>query len=187
MTEESEESEEGGEDELTFEEMMEFGEQRVESETAEFSGDIPNHAARLLAKYASDLLQTITNIEIQEANEDAPDPTDEQVESSVAKDLVDIVLAVSAVKHEYDVDIATAFEEHMEFVQDYRAMEEAMEDVETQEEMIEVFEEHMSEHAEGNPMAEKMGGGMGGPPVEPGDNVDKDDYDADDDRDRHIA
>lgn len=175
------------ESELTFAEMMEFGEGRIENETAEFDGDIPNHAARMLTAYATDLLQTLTNIEIQRANEKSPDPTDKQVESAVADDLVDILLAVSAVKHEYDVDIVTAFEKNMEFVQDYRALEKVMEDAETQEEMIEAFEEHMGDHAEGNPMAQMMGGGgMGGPPVEPGDNVDDDEYDADSDRDRHI-
>lgn len=176
------------ESELTFAEMMEFGEGRIENETAEFDGDIPNHAARMLTAYATDLLQTLTNIEIQRANEKASDPTDEQIESAVADDLVDILLAISAVKHEYDVDIVTAFEKNMEFVQDYRALEEVMEDAETQEDMIAAFEEHMGDHAEGNPMAQMMGsGGMGDPPVEPGDNVDDDEYDADNDRDRHIA
>jgi predicted RNase H-like HicB family nuclease len=171
---------------LTFEEMMEFGTDRVEDETSEFEGNVPNHAAELLTARATDLLQTLSNIDMRRAHEEAPDPEDEEVKAAVEEDLVDILLAVSAVKYEFDLDIAAAFEKRMEFVADFQAMQEAMADAETPEEAQEAIEEHMGEMSEGGmpmPMdAMQMGGG--GP--EPGDNVDKEDYDPDDDRDRHI-
>ena len=185
MTDETDEKDEKDE-ELTVAEAMAFGEERIETETEGFEGEIPKHSGKLLAHNATTLLQTLTQIDIQRANDEIPEPTDEFIEAEIADDLVDILLGVAAVKHEYDIDVAAAFEEHIEFVTDYRAMEDAMQDAETKEEMAEAFEEHMGEHAEENPL-EQAAGDMEIGGIEPGDNVDDDDYDADDDRDRHIA
>lgn len=161
-------------DALTFEEMMEFGTERVADEMGRFEGDVPNHAAKLLTARTTDLLQTLSNIDMRRAHEEAPDPEDEEVKTAVEEDLVDILLAVSAVKYEFDVDIADAFEERMEFVADYKAMQKAMKDAETSEEAQEAIEAHMGEMAEGEmPMdGMQMQGG-----IEPGDNVDNEDYD----------
>lgn len=170
---------------LTFEEMMAFGTDRVEDETSEFEGEVPNHAAELLTARATDLLQTLSNIDMRRAHEETPDPEEEEVRAAVEEDLVDILLAVSAVKYEFDLDIAQAFRNRMEFVSDYKAMQEAMAEAETPEEAQEAIDAHMGEMAEGGmPMPMDAMQMDGGP--EPGDNVDKEDYDPDDDRDRHI-
>jgi hypothetical protein len=172
-------------DDLTLAEIMDFGMDRIERELDGFDGDVPNHSARLLSSYATDLLQTLVNIEVMRADDSTDSPDEEFVEDKITDDLVDILLAVAAVKYEHGVDLETAFEDHMSFVKDYQAMQEAMQDAETREEMAEVFDEHMSEHSESNPLSGMGMAAEGG--IEIGDNVDDEDYDADDDRDRHIA
>lgn len=165
---------------LTFEAMMDFAVGRVEDEAENFEGDLPNHAARLLSLDASELLEFVMEHEIAQAHEEVPtEEHDEHVTEAIEEQVVQILMTIGALKYEYDLDIETAFEERMEFVADYDAFESAMEDVETQTEAAEAFEEHMSDHAEENPM-------VGNDGVEAGTNVDNDDYDADDDRDRHI-
>lgn len=167
-------------DDLTFEEMMDFAVSRVEDEDAQFDGDLPNHAARLLSLDASELLEFVMEHEIAQAHEGVPtEEHGERVTEAVEEQVVQILMTIGALKYEYDLDIESAFKEHMEFVEDYEKFEDDIEDMDGQAEIAEAFDEHMSEHADENPI--RQGG------VSPGDNVDSDDYDADDDRDRHIA
>jgi hypothetical protein len=163
---------------ITIAELLDFSEERIESETEGFEGDIPDHGARMIASYGTDLLQTLSNIEVQEAREDVDDPSDEYISEAVADDLVNVLMAVMATALEHDVDLADAAEEHVEFVRDYHAMHEALEDVETQDEAAEVFDEHMGDHAEANPIAEAEQT-MDMTSIEPGDNVDDEDYEHD--------
>lgn len=169
------------EDALTVDEMMEFVAGEVKREEDDVDGDVPNHAAKMIASRATDLLQTLTNIEMAEIREGVEDPSEEDVRSAVEEDAVDILLSIGALQHEYDLDLASAFADRMDFIEDYKAFEDAVDDAETQEEVMEAFDEYTPEDAD-PPMG--MGGAGG---VEVGQNVDADDYDADDDRDRHIA
>jgi NTP pyrophosphatase (non-canonical NTP hydrolase) len=163
---------------ITLAELLEFSEERIENETEGFQGDIPDHGARMIASYSTDLLQTLSTIEVQEAREDVDDPTDEYISEAVADDLVNVLMAVMATALEHDVDLGEAAEEHVEFVRDYHEMHEALADVETQDEAAEVFDEHMGDHAEANPIAEAEQA-MDMTSIEPGDNVDDDEYDHD--------
>jgi hypothetical protein len=163
---------------VTLEELLEFSEERIDTETEGFEGDIPQHAARMLAAYSTDLLQTLSNIEVQEAREDVDDPSDEYISEAVADDLVNVLMAVLATAHEHDVDLVDAVAEHIEFVRDYHAMHEALQDAETKDEAAEAFDEHMGDHAEANPIAEAQET-MDMTGIEPGDNVDDEDYEHD--------
>jgi len=159
---------------IEFFEMMEFAAGEVADEADSFEGDVPNHAGRLLSANVANLLQTITNIEMARAAENAPDPEDDQVTQAIEEDAVDILLALGALRYEYDLDLAAAFEERMEFIEDYKALEDALEDAETREEAMDAFDEHMDEDAE---MPMPMGGMGGGGGIEAGVNVDAEDYD----------
>jgi hypothetical protein len=167
-------------DELTVEAVLSFGADRASSEADDFPGELPNHAARLLAHTATGLLQSITEHEIVTANEELDDVGEDRLTEAIENDLVDVFMGVAAISHEYDIDIVGTLEEHMEFVRDYERMQEAVADADTQQEMLDAFDEHMGEYSED--MIEMVGDG-----IEPGSNVDNDEYDADDDRDRHIA
>lgn len=164
--------------EVTLAEAVEFAREMAADETESFKGDVPRHAPGLLAARGTDLVQTVTNIEMAKASERAEDPSEEQVQNAVVEDAVDILLGLGALAYEYDIDIVSAFEERQELVADYKAFEEAMEDVETQEEAIEVVDEYMTDE-----LSEVLGGGMGGggalsgaTPIQPGDNVDDEEY-----------
>lgn len=164
------------ETDVTLAEAVEFAREMAADETEAFQGDVPRHAPGLLAARGTDLVQTVTNIEMAKASERAEDPTDEQVQNAVVEDAVDILLGLGALVYEYDIDIVSAFEERMQLVEDYKAFENAMEDVETREEAIEVVDEHMTEE-----LSQVIGGGMGNPlegatPIQPGDNVDSEEY-----------
>lgn len=152
-------------EDLTFGEMMGFIKDRVDEETEDFEGDLPNHAAALLVSTSNDLLQTVTNISVVEANEEMEDPTDEEITEALAEDAVDVLLALGTLQEEYDLDIAEAFSDRMTFVENYQNFEEAVDGAETQAEVMEAFEEHMDEDAE------ELLGQMG-----VGTNVDDDDY-----------
>jgi hypothetical protein len=154
-------------DDLTFEEAFNFVEERVAEETEDFSGELPDHAASLLVSTSNDLLQTVTNTRIIRADEDADDPTDEQVAEALAEDAVDLLLALGSLRAEYDLDIAEAFSDRMSFVQNYQDFEAAIDDSSSPEEIEEAFDTHMDESME------EVMGGMG---IEAGDNVDDDDY-----------
>jgi len=182
-------------EDVTLAEAVEFAREMAADETESFQGDVPRHAPGLLAARGTDLVQTVTNIEMAKASERAEDPTDEQVQNAVVEDAVDILLGLGALVYEYDlspestdsganssgdesdtIDIVSAFEERMQLVEDYKAFENAMEDVETREEAVEVVDEHMTEE-----LSQVMGGGAGNPlegatPIQPGDNVDDEDY-----------
>lgn len=170
---------EGEETEIEFSEMMEFAAGQVEGEADAFDGDVPKHAGKLIAARATDLLQTLTNFQMNEAREGIEDPDDEKMRGAIEDDAVNILLAIGALTYEYDLDLAEAFAERMAFIKDYKKMEEALQNAETEEEAMEALDEHLPEDAE-MPM-------QGGNGLEPGQNVDAEGYDADNDRDRHIA
>ena len=175
-------SDDNNDDELTFAEFMAFGTDRVEDEIGNFDGDVPKHSVPLTVDRASDLLQALANFDMFEANEEADDPTEAEKQHTLEEGVVDLLLAISAIKYEYDLDIEAAIEDRMQFVADFEAMQEAMQSAESNAEVQEAIEEHMAEHAD-----EMEGMPMNPSAVEVGENVDADDYDADDDRDRHIA
>lgn len=163
-------------EDVTLAEAVEFAREMAADETESFEGDVPRHAPGLLAARGTDLVQTVTNIEMAKASERAEDPSDEQVQNAVVEDAVDILLGLGALVYEYDIDIVSAFEERMQLVEDYKAFENAMQDVETREEAIEVVDEHMTEE-----LSQVIGGGAGNPlegatPIQPGDNVDSEEY-----------
>lgn len=168
---ETNETEDTEESTLGFGGMMDFATSQVESEVTEFQGEMPNHAGTLLNQRATDVLGTLTNIQVARAHEEAEDPTDEEIRDALAEDAVDILLALGALKYEYDLDIKGAFEDRKEYVQ-------MMEAAETQEELIEAMLE-----AEGVDKEEVPAGLFGAP--EPGDDVTDDDYEPED-PDRHL-
>ena len=98
---------------------------------------------------------------------------------------MDIFLALGALTYEYDIDLSEAFEERQQLVHDYEAFEEAVDDAETEQEVVEAVDEYMTEELE-----QMMGGQMsalgGATPLEPGDNVDAEDYEHDE-KDRSFA
>lgn len=160
-------------------EAMEFASEMAAEEVDSFEGDVPNHAAGLIAGRATDLVQTVTNIEMAQASEQAPDPEAEDIEGAIAEDAVDILLAIGTLKYEYGIDIAEAFRERQQLIEDYKAFEEAIEDAESQEDVMEAMDEHMTEELQsmlGGQMGGMMGGGMGGG-IEAGTNVDSEEYD----------
>lgn len=179
MTDDNTDAEAEEEQTVTLNEAIDFASDRAGEESDGFEGDVPNHAGRLLAKRAADLGATITNIQMAQANEDAPDIEEEGIAEALSEDAVDIIMALGALDHEYDLDIAGKFEERMELISAYKDFTEAVEDAETQEDIMEAVDEHMTEELE-----QTMGGGMGGgqpmgqaPTIEPGDNVDAEEYD----------
>lgn len=155
-------SDEDDEIELTFAAMMSAGIDQIEDEMSNFEGDPPKHGARLLANRSTDLLGTLTNIDVETAHEEMDDPTDEEVASALEEDINEILLAIAAVKWEYDLDIESAFRDRIDFMEAYR-------DADSMEELI--------EEIHGEEAVEEMVGG-----VKPGDNVDADGYDGGDDR-----
>jgi hypothetical protein len=167
---------------LTFAEMMDFGVDQIQKEVDNFEGDLPDHADKLLACRATDVLQAVTEIEVAQAVVEADDEAADQdvaerMAEDLAEDVVDVLLAVAAMKFEYDLDIEGAFENRVTLTESYEAFEEAIEDADTREQKAEAMEEHLEDA-----MVEEMGE-MG---VEAGTNVDAEDYDPDDDRDRHF-
>lgn len=173
--------------EMTFSEMMEFAEGRVQTETEDFPGDVPNHAGSLLVADIGALHGTLMNIQMAENSDEMPDPDDDAIANALADDAVDIILALGALSHEYGLDIASAFEERVETIEAHEKMEAAIEDADGQEEIMAAMEEHLGEDA----MEQMMGGAMGAmgggmaPPPEPGDDVSEDDYDPEDPN-RHV-
>jgi len=184
---------------VTVAEAFEFFAERSATEEQNFADEnetnIPDHAEVLVADSATDLLKTVTSIEMAfemaDEGEDGADsgesasssaePADsagevaeEAMAENLAESVVDLLAAVGTLKHERDIDIATAVEERMDFIRDFEAFEEAMEKAETEEEHMEAMDEYLTEE-----IADEMGmgGQIGGPTV--GQNVDKDDYDHD--------
>ena len=139
--------------ELTFTEMMEFVDEKVIAEDEDFDGDMPNHGAELLVNTASDLLQTLVNCRVAEAeNTDYEPDTAEMLQ----KDAVDVLLALGSLRSEYGLDVVEAFEERMNDIEKYEELEEAMEGAETVDERMEVLDEHLDE----DEIAEMMSGGQ---------------------------
>lgn len=157
------------EDAITFGELFDFVNSRVEEESAEFSGDLPNHASSLLVSTANDILQTTTNVDIVRADEDADNPTDEDIANTLEEGVVDLLLALGSLHSEYDLDVSKALRERMSFVENYKEFQEKVEDVESEEKVMEIFEETMDEDA--SELFNRVG---------VGDNVDDDDYEHDD-------
>lgn len=165
-------------EEVTLSGAFEFASEMAGEEVDQFEGDVPKHAARLIAARSTDLMQSLINIEMAEASEKAQDPEQEQIQKVVVQDAVDIFLALGTLVYEYDIDIAEAFEERKSLIEDYKKFEDAISDAETEEEVLDAVDEYMTEELEA-----MMGGGMGAlggaTPLEPGDNVDAEDYDHD--------
>ena len=136
--------------ELTLTEMFEFVDQKVQYEDEEFDGEIPNHGAELLVNTASDLLQTLVNCRVAEAEDTDYSPNKQKM---LTKDAVDVLLALGSLRSEYDLNIAEAFEERMNDIEKYQELEEAMENAETVDERMEVLDEHLDEDEIANMMA----------------------------------
>lgn len=151
-------------EESTLAEVMEFTAEQVEREDDEFEDDMPNHAGVLINQRASELLNTLANIEVAEEMDDVRDPTEDEKRDALAEGAVDILLALGALAYEQDLDISSAYHERKELM-------EAIAEAETQEEMMAAIlgDEDIDLEA-------MMGGGN----VEVGDNVDADDYEHDD-------
>jgi hypothetical protein len=164
-----------GQDSLTFEAIMEFATDQVESENDEFPGEFPKHAGTLLSTRANELLTTLTGIQVARAHEEADDPDDEEIQTAVAEDAVDILLALGALKFEYDLNIAEAFEERRDQIL-------AFQNADSMEEMMETMMEAEGVNPEDIEMPAQPG--MGGVEPEPGDDVSDDDFDGD--PDKHI-
>lgn len=166
-------------DELTLAEAFETASELAGEEVDSFDGDVPKHAPSLLAARATDLMQSLTNIQMAEASNKSEDPTDEQIEAVVEEDAVDIFMALGTLAYEYDIDIAGKFKERLDLIEDYKTFREAVEDAETQEEVIEAVDEHMTDEL-GEMMGGQMGALSGATPLEPGDNVDAEEYEHED-------
>jgi hypothetical protein len=136
--------------ELTFAEMMTFIEEKVEKENDDFDGEIPKHGVELLCSTSTDMLQTLTNCKVAEAENTDYEPNTSEM---LAKDCVDVLLALGSVRSEYNLDIETKFEERMNDINKYQELEEAMEDAETVDERMEVLDEHLDEDEIANMMA----------------------------------
>lgn len=159
---------------ITLEDAIEQAADLARQESDAFEGEVPDHAAGLLVKRAVDLQTTERNAAMARSNEQAAAPSDEQVATSIEQDAVDIVLALGALQHEYpDLDIGQAFAERLETIQAYQDFQAAVEEAENEEEVMEAMDEHLDEE-----LKEAMGAQMGGgPSIAPGDNVDNEDYD----------
>ena len=129
---------------------MEFVDEKVAHEDDNFEGDMPNHGAELLVNTASDLLQTLVNCRVAEAEDTDYEPDKQKM---LTKDSVDVLLALGSLRSEYDLNIAEAFEERMNEIEKYQELEEAMEDAETVDERMEVLDEHLDEDEIANMMA----------------------------------
>lgn len=167
-------------DTLTVAEAFEFFAERSAAEEQNFADrnetDIPDHAEVLVADSATDLLKTVTSIEMSfEMADEGEEVAEDEMAENLAEDVVDLLAAVGTLKHERDIDIAAAVEERIEFIRDYEAFEEAMQDADGEEEKVEAMDEYLTEE-----LADEMG--MPQQPAGPtvGANVDNDDYDHDD-------
>lgn len=165
-------------DSVSLEDAFEFASSTAEGEVESFKGDVPDHSAGLVAARSTDLIETLKNADMARASERAEDPTEEQIREAVVEDIIDILLAIGTVKYEYDLDIASAFKERQSLIEDYKKFEEAVGNAESQSEVIDAMDEHMSEE-----LSEMLDGQMealnNSRSLEPGDNVDADDYDHD--------
>lgn len=174
--------------ELGFAEAMTFLSDRVAAEESEYEHDVPDHAPSLVVSEASNLLQTATSIQMArqmdaegaDSTEDGEDDglDEEGMTESLEDDVVNIITALAALKHEEGLDIAGAVEDRMAFIEDYKEFEEAMQNADDREEQMEVMDELMTDE-----IADELGMGPqqmdgGGPTI--GENVDRDDYDHDD-------
>lgn len=181
----SDESEEEAEP-ITFEEIMEFAEGQIGRELDQVDAEVPDHGAELVVTNASNLLKSQTALRFEESRAENEESFEARPEEERRKDLeeavVEILLAIGALVHENDLDVADAFRERRDFTESFNAFQDEAADADTHEEIMEAADKHLDEEigdvqpVGGQPMS-----------IEPGDNVDDEDYDAEDDRDRHIA
>lgn len=150
---------------VTVAEAFEFFADRSATEEENFAeeneADIPDHAEVLVADSATDLLKTVTSIEMAfEMADEGEDVAEDAMADSLAEGVVDLLAAVGTLKHERDIDIAAAVEERIEFIRDYEAFEQAMQDADDEEEKVETMDEYLTEE-----LADEMG--MGQQPLAP--------------------
>lgn len=163
-------------DDITFAAIMDFATEQVAEEAEDFAGDIPNHAGTLLNQRATEVLGTLTNIQVVRAHEEADDPTDEEMRDALAKDAVDILLALGALK--YDLDIEGAFEARRDQIL-------AMQNADSMEEFIEAMMEAQDIEEGEMSMPVPMAPGAEGDGPESGEDVSDEEYDPDEPN-RHI-
>lgn len=161
---------------ITLAEAFEFFADRSEEEEQAFADenetDIPDHAEALVAAKATDLLKTVTSIDMAYVMaDDEADVATEEMEDELAESVVDLLATVGTLKYERDIDIAGAVEERIDFIKQYQQFEEAMEEAETKDEQFEAMDEYLTDE-----LAEEMGVDQG-PKV--GQNVDREDYEHD--------
>lgn len=176
--------------ELTLAEVLDFATEHVEGEADSFDAEVPDHGDKLVATRATDLLQTVTSMQMAEAmveaQDDAPDDAREQARDAaiedIEQDIVDLFFAVGALNYEYDLDIEGAIAERMRYMESVNAFEDALEDADDREEAMAAMDEELADEIrEQVEMQMAMEEG-----IEAGTNVDDPDYDAEDDRDRHL-
>jgi hypothetical protein len=159
---------------ITVAEAFEFFAERSAQEEETFieenDTDFPDHAEALVADSATDVLKTVTSIDMAyDMADDEESVAEDEMAENLAESVVDLIASIGTLKHERDIDIADAIEQRMSFIRDVETFEEAMKDAETEEEKIEAMDEHLTEELE-----EAMGITQ---PTEVGDNVDADEYD----------
>lgn len=167
------------ESERSFAETIQFFVERSESEATEFAEaeetEIPNHAETLVVSDATDLLKTVTSMDMAcDMAEEGEDLPEDEMAETLAEDVADLFASLATLQYERDLDIAEAVEDRIEFVEQVEQFQEAMNEAETEEEQMAAMDEHLTDE-----LAEEMGmGQMQQPqPPEPGMNVDGEDYD----------
>lgn len=110
--------------ELTVAEAFEFFAERSATEEQNFADknemDIPDHAEVLVADSATDLLKTVTSIEMAfEMADEGEEVAEDEMAESLAEGVVDLLASIGTLKHERDIDIAAAVEERIEFIRDH--------------------------------------------------------------------
>lgn len=151
-----------GEEVLTFAEMMDETVAQIEDDIADWEGEIPQHSQRILLNAVQEVMDTLTDIEGVNANEEMEDYTEEEEEELLADAAVDVLYALGAYKWEHDLDIEESFRERRELLSDIR-------DADSREELLRA--------KMGDEAFEKLQESLDHP--QPGDDVSRDDYDGD--------
>jgi len=107
---------------------------------------------------------------MRDAHTEVEGPDGDERASMIEESVVDIVISLASLEYEYDIDIATALEERIELTQSVTAFENEVDEDMSIDEMEAIAENHFDDE-----QVEAMFS-MGG--VDVGDNVDRDDYDA---------
>lgn len=162
-------------DDLTVEALFDFYSDQTEVEADQFRehegiDEIPQHAETLVMEDATELLKTVTSMEMAyEMADDEDDVAEEEVTEDVAHQTAVLIGTIGKFAHERDVDVVGAIKDRIDFITDYQDFVEAMNEAEGEDERFEAVDEYLTDE-----LAEELGVQMGGTSV--GDNVDREDY-----------